>query len=362
MFKTYFEHKQQAFVVFTLRDLMSSLSHVPKFQRVLDDEHASVLYKSFENMFLSTKCLDLVGEISLGRHDKNDTNYKILDDQHRFSCLKKLFETYPECGDELVQVKIYTGTDDYQYDIYTFVNTNKKVDLCHNADDAIIYGEFGRFLAEEYKEYITFKKVYIPFINPDIVIEELKKRKIATKLNIETPSVLIEYVKEINEYYQTLKPSEWKDLGLHEYQASFQKIESRKKKFMLGLYKHFEWIDRIIQKHEEKLEYRTMNHSFYEKPKPASKALPWQLRQEVWEKRNKNGSKGACYVCNNELNEKNFHASHIVASALGGSNSLDNLEPCCQACNLDMRTMNLNEYRKYYKPSDKPSEDVDSDN
>jgi 5-methylcytosine-specific restriction endonuclease McrA len=54
---------------------------------------------------------------------------------------------------------------------------------------------------------------------------------------------------------------------------------------------------------------------------------------------------GKCYVCENTLDYDNMECSHIIAHALGGDISLDNLQPCCKSCNRDMGIMNLYEYK-----------------
>ena len=54
---------------------------------------------------------------------------------------------------------------------------------------------------------------------------------------------------------------------------------------------------------------------------------------------------GKCYVCENILDYDNMECSHVIAHALGGDISLDNLQPCCKSCNRDMGIMNLYEYK-----------------
>ncbi len=348
MFQVHFEHRQQAFVVFKLRDLLSCLNHVPKFQRVLDEEHVSVLYRAFEDMFLETKQLNLVGEISLGRHDPQDVEYQILDGQHRYTCLKRLFRAYPACGDELIQVKLYTGSDAYLGDVYTFINSNKKVELYRNVDVAAIYSELQRYLMDEYGDYLSSaKKPYAPNINLDQLAQEIKKRDLVTKLDVKDPEMLIAWVKDLNEYYQSVPPSKWGEWGLENANEKLKKVEGKRKRFLLGLYVHYEWLDRILKKHDEQVEYRSMSHTFHAsaiKRKP----FPKQRRLEVWRKHNQDSLDGTCAVCNQSLDFNNFHVSHVVATALGGTDQLSNLEPCCASCNLDMGTMNLYEYRTYY--------------
>ena len=41
-----------------------------------------------------------------------------------------------------------------------------------------------------------------------------------------------------------------------------------------------------------------------------------------------------------------MECGHIVAHALGGKATYDNMMPVCKNCNLKMGTMNLGEYRR----------------
>jgi hypothetical protein len=41
-----------------------------------------------------------------------------------------------------------------------------------------------------------------------------------------------------------------------------------------------------------------------------------------------------------------FHCGHVTAEANGGVTSIENLRPICKACNLSMRTENMEEFKK----------------
>ncbi len=44
-----------------------------------------------------------------------------------------------------------------------------------------------------------------------------------------------------------------------------------------------------------------------------------------------------------------MECGHIVAHALGGEITFNNLQPTCKTCNRDMGVMNLNEYKLLFK-------------
>ena len=79
------------------------------------------------------------------------------------------------------------------------------------------------------------------------------------------------------------------------------------------------------------------------------------LRKLVWAK----CEDGQCEICEDEITEKEFEAGHIVARALGGQVTIDNLIPICFTCNRGMGTRNAYEYKKdMYPEFELVSEDI----
>jgi hypothetical protein len=70
------------------------------------------------------------------------------------------------------------------------------------------------------------------------------------------------------------------------------------------------------------------------------------LRKLVWKK----CEDGLCAVCEDEISEKEFEAGHIIARALGGPATLENLISICFACNRGMGTRNAWEFKKDMYP------------
>lgn len=70
------------------------------------------------------------------------------------------------------------------------------------------------------------------------------------------------------------------------------------------------------------------------------------LRKQVWAKCVDN----MCEICEDEIDQNNFEAGHIVSRALGGQVSIDNLIPICFDCNRTMGTRNAYEFKRDYYP------------
>lgn len=88
------------------------------------------------------------------------------------------------------------------------------------------------------------------------------------------------------------------------------------------------------------------------KPKQKKKTIPKSMRVAVWNTYiGEDIGRTKCGVCGvADITQMNFHCAHVIAESKGGPTSLANLRPTCAACNLSMRTMNLNEYKEQYFP------------
>lgn len=66
-------------------------------------------------------------------------------------------------------------------------------------------------------------------------------------------------------------------------------------------------------------------------------AIPRHIRSAVWDK-----TGGTCWYCKKPINPyDDFQVDHVIPVAKGGANRIDNLVPCCQACNASKRDRQL---------------------
>jgi hypothetical protein len=68
----------------------------------------------------------------------------------------------------------------------------------------------------------------------------------------------------------------------------------------------------------------------------------------VWDRYvGRNVATSMCMVCGiMPIHITMFHCGHVLAKSKGGSDSLENLRPICQSCNLSMGTMHMDEFIK----------------
>ena len=83
--------------------------------------------------------------------------------------------------------------------------------------------------------------------------------------------------------------------------------------------------------------------------KKGKKRISRRLKDQCWIKEYNNKVFGICPIptCNVEIfkNEHNlWHAGHIISEYNGGETDINNLRPICKLCNLDMGSMNWDDY------------------
>lgn len=104
-----------------------------------------------------------------------------------------------------------------------------------------------------------------------------------------------------------------------------------------------------IEKEKKKLEKDEL--------KKLRKSIPKTLRNKVWDTIiGKEKGVGNCFVCNTNIDSKNFECGHIISVKEGGETTLENLKPICGTCNKSMGTQNLIEFKEKYFPQLKENE------
>lgn len=78
--------------------------------------------------------------------------------------------------------------------------------------------------------------------------------------------------------------------------------------------------------------------------------IPKSIKEKVWYTyMGKQKTEGLCPCCLSEtIKIMHFHAGHVVSEVNGGSATVENLRPICGRCNLQMGSMNMQEYMLMY--------------
>jgi 5-methylcytosine-specific restriction endonuclease McrA len=88
---------------------------------------------------------------------------------------------------------------------------------------------------------------------------------------------------------------------------------------------------------------------------PVSKTIPKKTREAVWKRDCGENMTGTCFCCSQSVTALGtWHAGHIIASANGGSDTVDNLRVVCSPCNLAMGTENMDAFKTRCYPPKAP--------
>lgn len=79
------------------------------------------------------------------------------------------------------------------------------------------------------------------------------------------------------------------------------------------------------------------------------RSLPKRVRDAVWDKYiGQHNTSGVCLVCRDQITLRNWECAHIRSVANNGTDTVDNLVPCCHSCNKSMGTQNLWAFQRQY--------------
>jgi 5-methylcytosine-specific restriction endonuclease McrA len=272
-----------------------------------------------------------------------DNKYYIIDGQHRFEAMKKIYNKCPFYNISLNIIKTdcnFTIENAFEllnkskpvpeYIIENTTNTLKKSKLDH----------FKKLFINKYKVYIS-KSVHPrkPNINIDNLLNKINNSNLINNENISSANDIFEYMEYVNIIY-------WMKLDTKYNDKCIEKVEKLSEKHVLYICNDIEddiWLNNTDWINEY-IEYKNRTNDILLNKR---KKLSQNERKMVWKKDFYDKEKGICKVCNKvEININTFQCGHIVSHKNGGETSFENLKPICVQCNNKMGSMNLYEYMK----------------
>lgn len=335
----------------------------PGVQRLLDKNHINNMVEDEIYEYNITGFFSILQSFTIA-YVENEKKTYLLDGQHRLVMYSILQDKNYNINNVIVPLITY-NVDNYQ-DVEYFFNRINKHSPIQPIGNIIQYDrDLAKLILDE------FTTLYIkdgecnrncPHISYVQLMNNIKYRKFEEKLEYTNISIIdiFNVIININNYldksYQFIKNCDDKK----KYDKCKHKINNMpdKKICYLGIFEHFEWLDLTLYALIENKEIDNIASEFLcnldikKKEKNKRDNIPQELRERIWKKEPKNFCKegmlinGFCYTCNNELNFQYMQCGHIIAHALGGKVSFDNLMPICRNCNGKMGTMNLEEYKK----------------
>ena len=313
---------------------------IPDIQRELDYEWIDKL----ENNILSGYHKD--GYFTFNRFEivfLNDVYY-LVDGQHRYVVLNRLLGLYPNIQIE-VRVRQVT-TEDEMNQWFSHLNNGRPTKIYKSVADKLTINLIRKYIAKKFPNFISNSKH--PH-RPNINLDKMEQRFIEcdfierSKLTFDK---IIEYINRLNDFYQYTSFNQWKAWNIFDVESIYNQClkKSPTTPLFFGIYKNYEWIDRILYVSLNEGNFSSFKHTMTTK----RVSIPNNLRKTVWLKHNDNVIVGSCYCCANELEYDNMECGHKVPLCFGGTTNKENLEPICRSCNSSMGIQDLETFKKKY--------------
>ena len=328
-----------------LKILASDLTHfnflIPAYQRRVIQDHVDEIYNYQMSLYKLDATFTFTGVITIAR--TGDMNM-IIDGQHRFIVIERLLAY----ADFYVCVMIIDCKEEYIKELYMRINMNTPVRLHVNIDVQTFYTQVEKLMDAKYPGFNKCSKnPRIPHMDFAKACKKMAEYDMIAECGVSCPDELCELIFELNSYYSNVTNNQFKEYKICIAQQNIHtKCNKKGITFYLGLYKQYEWIERIISHTYLKTPYCDMDHSADVDQKKKI-PIPVRLREIVWNAHFQT-LHGQCYVCQMAITFSTFHCAHVIAEANGGSTNAENLKPTCSSCNLSMGTQNLEEYKQKY--------------
>lgn len=96
--------------------------------------------------------------------------------------------------------------------------------------------------------------------------------------------------------------------------------------------------------------------------KKKRKNIPSKVRQMTWRKYIGNTMDGKCWCCDDKISIEKWHAGHVIPASKGGPDSVANLRPLCQGCNLSMSNKHMADFLRHHDMKGKGAQEFANDN
>jgi len=333
--------KYQTKYIIPIESLCTSLNILtPELQRESNIEVINEIIDYQISFFNKTKSFCFMGELTLVIQDNN---YYIIDGQHRYEAIKRI---YNKCPFYKISINLIKPDSNFTIEnAFHLLNKSKPVPeyIIENTTNILKKAKldhFKKLFQNKYKSYISkSNNPRKPNINIDNLLDKLNKSYLINCELIVNGNDIFEYMEYVNVIY-------WKYLDTKYNEKCIEKVEKLTDKHVLYICNDIEddiWLNNKNWMEEYSENKNKSNEQILNKRKKISQ----KERKLVWEKDFKDKEKGVCKVCNKvEININTFQSGHIISHKNGGETSFENLKPICVSCNNKMGTLNLYDYMK----------------
>lgn len=308
---------------------------IPAIQRVMDLNVVRSIYDRECEFYNMHGQYVIPGTISIALYDGAE---HVLDGQHRMEAYKQLSAKYPE-RDLFISIDRYTcDSVEALNNTYKIVNTATPNEVARMSVD--VY-KLKQMVSELFRtRFASYLKISAKPIPPNINLSCLQDKLELVDLSQFRLGELTDYILELNTYYANCTESQF--AKWHVEVKCVGNIKQKPNQLYLGIYREYEWVDRIVQLKQMRqtdatATFDSMPHYSYSyRPK-----ITKTLRRAVW---NCPQVEQLCYCCRLTITVDDFQCGHVIPLIKGGPTVKDNLKPICSTCNYDMGVLDMNDY------------------
>lgn len=338
----YLEINNRKMLKFNNKELLNMLIKQPNIQRIIDNKKIDeIIQYQLKHMNEHNGKSNFLGVINLHYYNEN---YYLMDGQHRFMALIKLYKEYSHIIDVFVEI-VYVDSEIALNNNYSMINKNTPLpDLPVNVNKSVLEECMNYFKITYPNIWATgnnsMRKARRPFIKHNDFQESLGF--IINKLNIDDHNVLIKLVEEVNNNHKDYKRNNISD-------RMYDTAVNNNMYLGLNICSNEEWGYKWAK---EIVEFKTGNTIKKHKIKRKRK-IPKVVKDTCWDKCVGNSiGEILCPICHiNKINQNNFEAGHIISEKNGGPISIDNIIPICKKCNCSISSKNMDEFVLQHFPN-----------
>ena len=354
IYKSHIKLRHMIMANINIADLHDIKIIKPNQQRILDSEKVSEIETYQEKYFKTNGYFNFIGTINIHCYEGN--NY-LVDGQHRLES-GKLLNAKGFSVDMVFEI-ITINSKESLLENFKIINKNTELPEFPDDIDKHIAENACQYYFNIYKQVFKInRKPEKPHINKNsfqeavgYLLSELNTRrdkaKVPKEYDVEDIKKLIE---EKNKEVGNWGIDSWNEYRKLKKWAQY-KIIADKYGFYLGMFPIkdevfvYDWVKDIITQ-------QTGSKIYKKKRTRKCNKIPKIIKDQVWKQYMPNIHESKCMCCSkNSITSNQFHCGHVLSRSNGGSNSVDNMRPICQSCNLGMKTRHMREYMEDYYPS-----------
>lgn len=318
---------------------------IPDIQRLEDSDVVEEIIQYQTHRLCNHKHINFLGVLNI-HHIKDTGKYLLVDGQHRYAAIKKLYQLGHKFN-IVIEIVSVSSENELKHN-YELINKNTPLPEFPVTIEKGIPEKAALYFKNQYPTlWSKNSRARKPHIYWNFFQEALGC--LTEKLKIDSSQELIDLVSNFNSKRMTRIE---KGVENPLTKGISEKIMNKCKsiQFYLGLYPHisdeycYEWVKDII--------YDETGQVIKKLVKSRKKSIPKKIKSDSWNKYiGEDKGQGDCFCCGETINSKSFHAGHIISEHNGGEIIVDNIIPVCSGCNLSMGKKNMVEFIQDHYPN-----------